>query len=63
SHFDGLLHLNAHNDGPAQMLFERAESARACDDEDAMRLDHPDLWPTLVRIMHDHALVDGRSGR
>ena len=61
-HIDGLLYLNAHNDGPALMLYERAESALSCADEDAMRLDHPDLWPTLVRIMNDHALVDGRSG-
>ncbi|MGC4192678.1 MAG: RES domain-containing protein [Thermomicrobiales bacterium] len=60
---DGLLYLNVHNDGNALMLYERAETALSCDDEETVRLDHPELRPLLVRIMNDHMLIEGRSGQ
>ncbi len=53
---DGLLYSNAHNDGPAVMLYERAHDALACDEADAIRLDVPVLRATINRIMIEHNL-------
>lgn len=39
---DGLLYRNAHNDGSAILLYERAQDALAIDREHILRLDHPD---------------------
>lgn len=51
---DGLLYANAHNSGPALMLYERAEDALACPEQDVIRLDAPDLRPAINRVMIDH---------
>ena len=54
---DGLCYLNAHNDEPAILLYERARDALHCTDADTIRLDDPHLRPTLLEIMREHNLV------
>ena len=54
---DGLCYLNAHNDEPAILLYERARDALHCTDHDIVRLDDPRLRPTLLAIMRANNLV------
>ncbi len=54
---DGLIYANAHNDGPAVTLYERARDALQCDERDTLRLDSPSLRPTINRIMLEHNLT------
>ena len=54
---DGLFYANAHKDGPAVMLYERARDALRCDERDTMSLNAPALRPTINRIMVDHNLT------
>lgn len=54
---DGLIYANAHNDGPAIMLYERAHDALICDERDTIRLDALELRPAVNRIMIEHHLT------
>lgn len=54
---DGLCYLNAHNDEPAILLYERARDALHCTDHDIVRLHDPRLRPTLLAIMRANNLI------
>jgi hypothetical protein len=54
---DGLVYRNAHNDEPAIILYERAQSALVCPAGAVARLDHPGLRPLLLAIMRRNNLV------
>ncbi|HVX29315.1 MAG TPA: hypothetical protein VHA53_02460, partial [Nitrolancea sp.] len=54
---DGLIYLNAHNDGDALMLYERGRDALRCDTGSVLRLDDPALRPLLLQIMRANNLV------
>lgn len=54
---DGLVYRNAHNDEPAVVLYERAQTALACPAGSVARLDHPALRPLLIEIMRRNNLV------
>lgn len=54
---DGLCYLNAHNDEPAILLYDRARDALRCSDDDIVRLDDPRLRPTLLAIMRANNLI------
>lgn len=54
---DGLLYLNAHNDEPAVMLYERGRGALRCTDDDVVRLDDPQLRPLLTELVRASNLV------
>lgn len=54
---DGLLYLNAHNDEPAVMLYERGAGALRCADEDVVRLDDPRLRPLLTELVRANNLL------
>jgi hypothetical protein len=57
SRIDGLIFFNAHNDGVAIALYERAADALSCPDNNVMRLDHPRLRRTVVRRALENGLV------
>jgi hypothetical protein len=54
---DGLIYANAHNDGPAVMLYERARDALICDEHDILRLDSVKLHQVIRWIMAEHNLT------
>lgn len=54
---DGLLYLNAHNDGPAVLFYERAAGGLACPPDALIRLDHPSLRPLLLAVMRANSLT------
>lgn len=54
---DGLLYLNAHNDEPAVLLYERAAGGLACPSDALIRLDHPSLRPLLLAAMRANSLT------
>lgn len=54
---DGLIYRNAHNDGPAIVLYERARTALVCPDDAVTRLDHPGLRPLWIDVMRRNNLV------
>ncbi|MEZ4522037.1 MAG: hypothetical protein R3A46_10410 [Thermomicrobiales bacterium] len=54
---DGLIYANAHNDGPAVMLYQRAQNALNCDEADTLRLDAPELRPIINRAMVEHNMT------
>jgi hypothetical protein len=54
---DGLIYLNAHNDGDTLMLYERGRNALRCDSKSVLRLDDPSLRPLLLEIMRNNNLV------
>jgi hypothetical protein len=56
---DGLIYLNAHNDEPATMLYERAQDGLRCQQSDVVRLDDDRLRRTLVKIMYSNNLTWG----
>lgn len=51
------MYPNAHNGELALALYERAEDALSCPDDQIIRLDHRDLRPTILAIMRDHGLT------
>ena len=54
---DGMIYLNAHNDGPALLLYERAQDALMCPDEFIIRLDDRELRQILVDTMAKNSLT------
>jgi hypothetical protein len=44
---DGISFRNAHNDEEAIALYERAQSALICPDNQILRLDYPSLRPGI----------------
>ena len=54
---DGLLYTNAHNEGHAVVLFERAEGSLSYQHADDIRLDDPRLRATLLDIAKQHNLL------
>jgi hypothetical protein len=54
---DGLIYLNAHNDGDTLMLDERGRNSLRCDSKSVLRLDDPSLRPLLLEIMRNNNLV------
>lgn len=54
---DGLIYYKAHNDEPAVMLYERAQTALVCHDDVIVRLDHPALQPLLDDLMRENHLT------
>ena len=47
---DGIAYYNAHNDGDALVLFERADGALTCSPERVLRLDDPTLQDAIGDI-------------
>lgn len=48
---DGIVYRNAHNDGPAIVLNERARDGLICHADDILRLDAPRLRALLIAAM------------
>jgi hypothetical protein len=53
---DGISFRNAHNDEEAIALYERAQSALICPDDQILRLDHPSLRPAIQKAALDNHL-------
>jgi hypothetical protein len=53
---DGISFRNAHNDEEAIALYERAQSALICPDNQILRLDHPSLRPGIQQAALDNHL-------
>lgn len=53
---DGISFRNAHNDEEAIALYERAQSALMCPDDQILRLDHPSLRPAIQQAALDNHL-------
>lgn len=56
---DGLYYLNAHNDQPAILLYERAAGGLTCSQDYIVRLDDHRLQGLIHCIMDDHNLYYG----
>ncbi len=56
---DGVLYPNAHNHAVALALYERAGDDLICPPDRIIPLNHPDLRPTILRIMLDNSLIAG----
>jgi len=57
SQCDGIYYSNAHNDGPAFALYERAEDALDCPPGSVVRLDDPALRGELLRVAKLNHLI------
>jgi hypothetical protein len=53
---DGISFLNAHNDEEAISLYERAQSALICPDDQILPLAHPSLRPAIQQAALDNHL-------
>jgi RES domain len=53
---DGISFLNAHNDEEAIALYERAQSALICPDDQVLPLAHPSLHPAIQQAAIDSHL-------
>jgi hypothetical protein len=53
---DGISFLNAHNDEEAIALYERAQSALICPDDQILPLAHPSLRPAIQQAAIDNHL-------
>ena len=62
SRIDGLVYFNAHNDAVSFALYERAADALECPPSHVIRLDHPALRPTIVRVALANNLIVPPAG-